>query len=113
MNLAEPTPNERDVILTNVMNAARGLIQGEGWERAFADPITAETLLVGDLGCQSLDIIVLVADLSRRLGRHDFPLEKLLQVEGKPVTDISLGTLADFLWEHTRNRTPEEARNAA
>lgn len=110
MNHVDPVPNGRDAILTKVVNATIGLT--EGWDRAFASPITEETLLVADLGCQSLDIVVLTADLSGRLGRHDLPLERLFLVGGRPVMDLSLGTLADFLWEHTKEQ-PQEARNAA
>src|ERR1700730_11010887 len=97
MNLPDLEPDGHDAILTRVMEAAIALTQD--WDRAFADPITPETLLVADLGCQSLDIVVLTADLSRQLRRHDLPFERLLLVGGKPVTDISLGALADFLWE--------------
>ena len=111
MTHADPAPDGRDAILTKVMNSA--LCLTEGWDRDFADPITEETLLVADLGCQSLDIVVLTADLTRLLGRRDLPLEKLLLVGGKPVMDISLGTLADFLWEHTKKQPTREGGNAA
>jgi acyl carrier protein len=89
----------RDAILTTVMDAALRLTQD--WDRSFADPIGPETRLVADLGCQSLDIVVLTANLSRQLDRGDIPFERLLVSDGRPVSDISLGTLADFLWEQT------------
>jgi acyl carrier protein len=82
------------------MEAAVNLTQG--WERAFAAPLVPETRLIADLGCQSLDIIVLMAQLSRQLERHDIPFERLLLADGKPVPDVSLGRLADFLWEQTK-----------
>src|ERR1035441_9089544 len=87
MNCPDPEPNGRDAILTRVMEAATSLTQD--WDRAFADPIVPESLLVADLGCQSLDIVVLTADLSRQLKLRDLPFERLLLAGAKPVLDIS------------------------
>ena len=91
---------EREAILARVMEATAALTQD--WDRVFAAPIAPETRLVADLGCQSLDIIVLTAQLSRQLQRNDIPFERLLLANGKPVADISLGAMADFLWEQTK-----------
>jgi len=99
MNCPNLEPDGREAILAKVMEAAIGLTQD--WARAFASPITPETRLVADLGCQSLDIIVLTADLSKQLKRSDIPFERLLLAGGKPVPDLSLGALADFLWKQT------------
>ena len=100
MNSPNPCIKERDAILKLVMNAAGVLTQG--WDRAFSNPITPDTYLFADLGCQSLDFAVLIADLSRGLQRNDIPIERVMVVAGKSVTDISLRMLADFLWEHAR-----------
>lgn len=89
---------EDDPVLKQVIQAATAL--SENWERAFANPIGAETLLVADLGCQSLDIVVLTANLSSEAGRSDIPFEDLLLPGGKAVPDISLRALADFLRAH-------------
>jgi acyl carrier protein len=106
MTCLSPQPDGRDAILNLVIEAAKVLTQD--WERAFEDPITPETMLVANLGCQSLDIVVLTADLSRQLHCHDLPFERLFLAEGKPVPDFSLETLADFFWVQmeARNRKP-------
>jgi acyl carrier protein len=75
----------------------------EDWDRDNVAPLTEETLLVADLGFQSLDIVVLTGDISRQLNRRDIPFERLLLRNGQPVSDLSLGVLADFLWEQVRN----------
>jgi acyl carrier protein len=93
-------PVERQAVLANVMKEAAGLTQD--CEREFAAPIAPETRLVADLGCQSLDIIVLIAQLSRQLQRNDIPFERLFLANGKPVSDVTVGALADFLWEQTQ-----------
>jgi acyl carrier protein len=99
MNCLSLKSNARDVILAMVMEAVVDLTPG--CDRTFATPIGPDTRLIADLGCQSLDIVVLFGDLSRQLNRGDIPLEQLVRKEGKPVLDISIGTLADFLWEQT------------
>jgi acyl carrier protein len=99
MNFPDSELNGRNAIMTRVIDAATGLTQD--WERAFAEPIAPETLLVRDLGCQSLDIMVLIGQLSRELERCDVPIERLFHPNGKPASDISLRTVADFLWELT------------
>jgi acyl carrier protein len=98
-------PDARNAILKTVMIEAQSLTQD--WGRAFADPIAPETRLIADLGCQSLDIIVLTANVSRQLHRTDIPFERLLVSDGRPVSDISLGTLADFIWEQTAGAAGE------
>jgi acyl carrier protein len=95
-------PFFRDAIMSQVIDAAIGLTQD--WDRAFADPIGPDTRLVADLGCQSLDIVVLTANLSRQLQRRDIPFERLFLASGKPVPDISLRALADFLRDEPNER---------
>jgi acyl carrier protein len=97
-----PVLNEREAILLRLIAAVTGMIQD--WDRDdVAAPLTGNTLLVADLGCQSLDIVMLMAEMSRQLNRRDIPFERLLLVHGRPISDLSLGVLADFLWEQVTN----------
>ena len=92
-----PVADGREAILLRIIAAVTGMIQD--WDRDIAAPLTGGTLLVNDLGYQSLDIVVLSAHMSRQLNRRDIPFERLLLVNGRPVSDLSLDALADFLWE--------------
>jgi len=96
---------DREQILAAVIDAAIQLTQD--WDRCLSPPICAQTRLVADLGCQSLDIIVLTAQLSRQLNRNDIPFERLLLADGKPVPDVSLQAMASFLWEQTRSNVEQ------
>jgi acyl carrier protein len=96
-----PLPGGREAILKSVVAAVSGMIRDS--ERDVAAPIAGNTRLVADLGYQSLDIVVLTADMSRQLHRRDLPFERLLLVDGRPVSDLSLDQLADFLWEQISN----------
>jgi hypothetical protein len=110
MNSQSPIPITSDAILACVMDAAADLT--EGWDRDFADPIAPESLLVSDLGCQSLDIVVLLGQLSSCLNLTDLPFEELLMPEGKRVADFSLATLADFFWKQSHEKANEEGAYA-
>ena len=98
----------REAILRRLIATVSGMIQD--WERDVSAPITGTTLLIADLGYQSLDIVVLTADMSRQLNRRDLPFERLLLVDGRPVSDLSLDTMAGFLWEQVDKTTGIEAR---
>jgi acyl carrier protein len=102
MQNTDQIPNSRTAILDAVIGATQQVT--EGWDHEFAGPLGPDTRLVADLGCQSLDIVVLAGRLSRELQRNNIPFDRLLLSGGKPVQDLSLGTLADFLYEQTRNR---------
>jgi hypothetical protein len=95
-------PNARLAILTLVMQTITEMLRDE--DRIFASPLTPQTLLVADLDYKSLDIVMLIGYLNRQLGLIDIPFEQLLFIHGRPVADLSLQTLADFMWEQTRGR---------
>lgn len=101
---SRPALNGRDEILLHLMTAVTGMMQD--WDRDDATaPLGEHTYLVADLGFQSLDIIMLAGGMSRNLNRTNIPFERLLLVDGRPIKDLSLGMLADFLWEHVKNST--------
>jgi hypothetical protein len=106
MNHQTLVPITHNAVLACVMDAATDLT--EGWDRDFANPIAPESMLVSDLGCQSLDIMVLLGQLSSRLALTELPFEELFMPEGKRVPDFSLGTLSDFLWKQSRSKTNRE-----
>jgi acyl carrier protein len=94
------TPEGREAVLAHVVAAVTEMIRD--WDRAFADPVGAHTLLMAELGFQSIDVVVLTGELSQRLNRRDIPYERLLVIDGRPVADLRLGTLVDFLWDQFR-----------
>lgn len=104
MKISETLLDDYDTTLTEVIAAAAGLVRD--WEHAFAEPIGPHTRLVADLGCQSLDIVILIADLCRHFGCTETPFERLLRCEGKPVSDLSLAQLANFLSHERTSQNP-------
>jgi acyl carrier protein len=77
------------------------------WE--YSDPITPETLLLADMGCESLDLVVLGTMLQERYGRMPFA-EFLALLGQQEMQDVSVGQLAEFVYEHAGAATAGEAR---
>ena len=96
-----PVALRRDAIVQRLLTSVSAMI--EDWGRDRADRISEDTLLVADLGFQSLDIVVLMGDISQQLNRRDLPFERLFLTDGRPIADLSLGALADFLWGQVRD----------
>lgn len=72
----------------------------EDFDTDFEDEITADTLLLSDLGFESIDIIQLVVAIEDDLGQRDVPFEQLLMKNGAYVDDLSVGALVDFVSEN-------------
>src|SRR5579883_3323686 len=72
-----------------------GQLAGD-WE--YADPITPETRLLGDVGLESLDLVVLGTAIQQRYGRLPFA-EYLAEIGQRPVEqrDVSVGDLVAFV----------------
>lgn len=66
------------------------------WE--YEDEITPETYLLGDLGLESLDLVVLGTSIQQRYGRLPFA-EYLAEIGQRPVEerDITVGELVNFV----------------
>jgi acyl carrier protein len=98
-----PAPSNQggpEAILLSLVSVVTRMIQD--WDRDIVAPLGKSTLLVADLGCQSLDIVILAAEMNRQLNRTDIPYERLFLPQGEPISDLSLGELADFLWDQVR-----------
>jgi acyl carrier protein len=91
-----PTP-ERAAILTLVTQTVAEMLCES--DREIAGPLEPQTQLIADLGYNSLDIVMLIGYLNQQLGLVDLPFERLLFIQGRPVPDVSLEALADFMWE--------------
>jgi acyl carrier protein len=100
-SVSVPALNGRETILLRLIAEVTVMINDA--DRDFPGPLSGDTLLMAGLGCQSLDIVVLSGKMSRQLNRRNIPFEKLLLTSGRPVSDISLGALADFLWEQVKD----------
>ena len=67
------------------------------WE--YDGPVTPQTRLFGDIGLESLDLVVLGTAIQERYGRMPFA-EFLADVGQREDRDVSVGELAAFVEEH-------------
>jgi acyl carrier protein len=68
--------------------------------REYSGPIGRETWFFADLGLASIDAVVLGETLEERFGRK-LPFGEMMAALGsRPVRDLQLGELADFLDRH-------------
>jgi acyl carrier protein len=70
------------------------------WEVELDRPLGAATRLIGDLGFQSLDIVMLIIAIEGRYARQDLPFDELLTVDGDYVPDLTVAEVAAFLALH-------------
>lgn len=70
------------------------------WETGFSGAIGSKTMLIADLGFESIDVVHLIVALEEHFRRNDLPFESLLMEEGRYVRDLQVGNVANFLRQH-------------
>src|SRR5690606_13391239 len=70
------------------------------WDRELPGGITRETRLMAELGCESIDIVMLIVEIHKHFRRQAFPWDDLLMPGGGYVGDVRAGEIADFLHAH-------------
>ncbi len=89
-----------EVARDNVYQAVRELIEklAEDWE--YEDEITGDTLLVADLGLESIDVVVLGTTIQNEYD-CTLPLaEFMADIGQREQRDIRIGELVDFVHQH-------------
>lgn len=69
------------------------------WDLDTDHPIGAETRLVADLDCESIDVVEFIMKVRQRFQRPDLPLGELFVTDGQNLDDPNLGQMVDFLYE--------------
>jgi acyl carrier protein len=82
-------------LLTDVLQLMNQL--AGDWE--YDGPITAGTYLFGDLGLESLDLVVLGTAIQERYGRMPFA-EFFAEIGQRPLRDLTVGELVEFIGQH-------------
>jgi acyl carrier protein len=67
------------------------------WELDLPDGIRGSTGLIGDLGCESIDIVMFIVAVEQRFGQKSLPFETLLMEGDRYVTDLSVDDVTSFL----------------
>jgi acyl carrier protein len=92
---------DRDAIVKDVVNVLNDMTTD--WEAGFQGKIGPDTLLVADLGFESIDVVQLAVALEEHFGQEGLPFDKMLMTEGRYVDDLRVEQVVSFLAEHLRS----------
>jgi len=70
------------------------------WELDPGCRITPESRLMGDIGAESIDIVMLIVAIEEHFEHPGLPFEDLLMVDGRYVEDLTVDEIAGFLHDH-------------
>jgi acyl carrier protein len=79
------------------------------WE--YDGQIAPDTFLFGDLGLESLDLVVLGTAIQERYGNMPFA-EFLAEIGQRPLQDVSVGELVAFIGQYQGINTTSRSREA-
>lgn len=98
LDLKDTDINKKERILGDLITILEEM--SSGWEMQFEGSIGLQTLLGADLAFKSLDLVRLVAAIQKRYDRRDLPFKELFIPGDRPVKDLGVSDLVDFLYRH-------------
>ena len=93
---------DKTVFLNDIIQIVEGI--ASGWESQFECHIGSETLLGADLAFKSIDIVRLIAAIQSKYNKYEFPFQELFVPKGRPIKDLHIYELANFLHMHINHR---------
>lgn len=84
---------QRDDVEAAVLNVLRKMVQD--WD--LDQPLEPRSLIVANLGFESIDLIQLVVALEQHFGNRRLGFNDLLMKDGRYVDDLSVRQIADFV----------------
>lgn len=78
-----------------VVGVANETIQD--WDVDVPGGVTLDTLLMTDMGFESIDVVQFAVGIELAAGRRGLQFEKLFMQDGEYVDDVRLRQVADFL----------------
>lgn len=96
---------------TNVLTEVLGLMSQLAGDWEYDGEIGPQTLLLAEMGLESLDLVVLGTMIQQRYGRLPFA-EFLAEIGQRPLAerDVSVADLVYFVSEHATKRVGGAAR---
>ena len=86
---------DKDSIMNELVGIIKNVVSGE--ELQFDDSIEPDTLLGADLALKSIDLVRISAAIQKRYNRQDLPFQDLFMPGGRPVKDLTVSDMVDFL----------------
>lgn len=92
----------RDAVRKQVINTLRDMTSD--WDLDFSGEIGEDTLLIGDLAFESIDVVYLIVTLGEIYEEQDLGFEKLLVEDGRYVSDLRVSQFVDFVHDTLKER---------
>jgi len=96
----------REEIMGDVLNRLQQL--ADDWE--YSDDIRPESLLLADLGLESLDLVILGTAIQTDYGQALPFMELFADMGQREVPDVSVREWVDFIYEHLNSASGKAAR---
>jgi acyl carrier protein len=96
--MAANTRREPGTILRDLIGILEEMTRD--WDSRYGGPIDESTYLVRDLGCESIDIVMLIVAIEQHFDRQGLPFQEVLIVGGEYVKDLKVADLVRFLERH-------------
>jgi acyl carrier protein len=94
----------RDAIDQAVVDVLREMTSD--WDLELSGGIGPASRLADDLGCESLDVVMLIVALEERFGVAELPWNEALLVDGEVVEDLTVADVCEFLARHLPRNGP-------
>jgi acyl carrier protein len=85
----------RDLLIGSVIAILEDMTSD--WDLDYGGGIGPETCLIGDLSCESIDIVQFVVAIEECFQRRDLPFERLLMTNGRYIDDLTVNDVVNFL----------------
>jgi acyl carrier protein len=98
LDLNRETLHEKELILNDIIKILTEM--SSEWEMQFEGSLGPETLLGEDLALKSIDVVRLVVAIQDRYNSQNLPFQDLFMPNNRPVQDLQILDLVDFLSNH-------------
>ncbi len=89
---------DKDSVLIDLIRIIENIT--DEWEMGFGEKIGPATYLVADLDFKSIKVAHLAALIEEHFKNDQLPFQKLIMPAGRPVDDLRVIDVADFLYVH-------------
>lgn len=97
VELAQTNHLAKEAILAELITILEDM-SGD-WEMGFGQSIGPETLLLADLGFESINFVRLAEAIQRQFKKRNLPFHELLMSD-PPLDDLKVSALAEFVFTH-------------
>jgi len=93
--MSHPSSYDENAIRGQVVEVLEDMTRD--WDRQYSEAICGQTRLVADLGCESIDFVMLIVSIEGVFQQKNLPFEALLTKNGRFVGDVTVDQITQML----------------